>query len=619
MVDPLPVAQYRLPSMTTAERAAWWVGGLSLAAFVGWSFLLALGLPLDSWDAYDYLVNARHLAGHDMARLSQNYRVDRPPGISLLVAPWLAWNYQPGQRGAAGLIHLVPWALGLWALFVLWRALRTSVGVVLAFVGTLLLAINPLMLHFLPFVMADVPSMTFSLLTLVFAERVLTTRRGLDSVLLAVFVAAAMLSKYPVAALGVAIPLANVIWSLAGPGRPTSLRGVLVSLVQPRLAVPLVVGLGLFLAVEAWVFSRVVAGDGGWWVKLSAGLAGAWGAAGGGSGGGETDPRWEIPFALLSLFGAPVTGLTVLGLVRTAATRDRRALLHASFLGVMLLLFVAVIGHKESRYAFPVLPSLVWLSMYGLAWIRWRQLAVVVAVVSVVVAVPPAWAELQRMNDPLYRKPSMLAWARFGLERAGEGRPIFQLPVLPQFALYPRSPVVLPMDEFWHYHHFNEGGLTWFFDRRLQALQVQAGAQPAVRHESPWYFVTIPQSWLDAVGDDAVWLGAFPDGAVIVSTAQGWFETRTASSQPEPPAPFVATDVRHVTLARGEGATFIGASLTVSASQGEQGWSAPSSPAGFIWFVRDAQGVPRRWSQPLPELPPQVEGLARETVTFPVR
>ena len=138
---------------------------------------------------------------------------------------------------------------------------------------------------------------------------------------------------------------------------------------------------------------------------------------------------------------------------------------------------------------------------------------------------PPAVAELVRMNDPLYRQPSILAWARFALDRAGAQRPILQLPVLPQFALYPKSPVVLPMDEFWHYHHFNEGGLTWFFDRRLQALQVQAGAEPTARHESPWFFVTVPQAWLDAVGEDAVWLGGFPDGAVIVSTAQGWFET----------------------------------------------------------------------------------------------
>ena len=619
MVDPFVGAQYRVLPMNRIERAAWWVGGLTLAAFVGWSFVLALGLPLDSWDAYDYLVNARHLAGHDMARLSQNYRVDRPPGISLLVAPFLAWNYQPGQRGAAGLIHLVPWALGLWAVFVLWRELRTSVGVALAFVGAVLLAMNPLMLHFLPFVMADVPSMTFSLLTLVFAERVLTTQRGLDSILLAVFVAAAMLSKYPVAALGVAIPLANAAWSLVGRGRPASVRGVLVSLVQPRLAVPLVVGLGFFLAVEAWIFSRFVPGDAGWWAKLSAGLSSAWGSAGGGSGGGETDPRWEIPFALFSLFGAPVIALAVLGVVRTVTTRDRRALLHSVFVAVMLVLFVAVIGHKESRYAFPVLPSIAWLAMYGLAWLRWSRVGLAVAAVSLAFAAPPALAELLRMNDPLYRRPSILAWARFALERAGGQRPILQLPVLPQFALYPKSPVVLPMDEFWHYHHFNEGGLTWFFDRRLQALQVQAGAEPAVRHESPWFYVTIPQAWLDAVGDDAVWLGAFPDGAVLISTAQGWFETRTAAAQPEPPAPFVATDVKHVALARAEGSMFRSGSFEASATRGAEGWSAPSSPSGFAWFVRDAQGVPHRWSQPLADLPAQLEGLARETVSFPVR
>ncbi|MBE2252287.1 MAG: glycosyltransferase family 39 protein [Myxococcus sp.] len=608
----------------TASRVATWGGWLLLVGLGVWSFVLALKLPLDSWDAYDYLVNARWLAGHDLTRLSQTYRADRPPGISLLVAPLLAVGYQPGQRGGAGLVHLVPWALGVSTVLLLRRELVASVGAGLALVGALLLAFNPLMVHYLPFVMADVPSMTFSFLTLFFAERALTNRKLTDAVWLALSVAAAMLSKYPVAVLGLSIPVANAVWALAGADRPESCSRRVRALVPPRLALPLLGGLAFFLLVEAWVFSRFVPGSAGWFEKLRLGLTSAWGSAGGGAGGGEMDPRSEIPLVLWALFGAPVVLFAVAGLVRVGVTRERRGLLHAAFVLGLVGLFVFVIGHKESRYAFPVVPSLVWLSMYGVAWLKRGGFLVAGAVACLAAAAPPSLAELQRMHDPLYRRPSVLAWARFALDRAGATRPIFQLPVLPQFALYPKDPVVLPLDEFWHYHHFNEGGLSWFFDRRLQALQVQQGVAVRVRHESPWYFVSLPPAWLEAAGEDAVWLGAFPDGAVLLSTSQGWFETRTAAAQPEPPVPFIAIDVKHERLSR-SGAEQAVASFpsarggAVTATRGEGGWMISSSPHESRVYVFDSEGTPRRWTGLLERAPEEVAVIWSEQVSFPVR
>ncbi len=602
-----------------------WIFGAALLAFGAWSFVLAVGLPLDTWDGYDYLVNARLIAGHDLARLSQLYRPDRPPGISLLVAPLLRF-YEPGQRGGAGWVHLVPWSLGLVALVTFWRSVRTMEGPTIAFFATVLFAMHPLMVHSLPFVMADVPSMTFALLSLGFAERAVTTRTGSDFVALACCVALALLSKYPVAALGLAVPLANAGWTFVGKGRPASRSGKLISLVQPRLAVPLVVGLLLFLVVEAVLFDRFGAGTGSWHEKLIAGLRGAWGAAGGGATGGETDPRWELPSALLTLSGVPVALLVGLGAVRTLVTRELRALLHLVWVVLFLGLFVALIAHKETRYAFPVVPSCFWLAAYGLGWIRDLRVgwigAAVAGVLAFLGALGPSVAEFERMSDPLYRRPSLLGWARRALELAGADRPIFQLPVLPQFALYPKQPVVLATDEFWHYHHFNEGGLVWFFDRRLQALQVQAGAVLAVRHESPWYYVTVPAASLAVAGDDAVWLEGFPTGAVVLSTAQGWYETRTAAQQPEPPAPFVLTDVVHVRLEarqQGERATFEGSGApSASAVHTEQGWSL-TLPEGFRWFGRSSTGALVPLVGPVSELPIAVEGLAKRVEQFPVR
>jgi len=135
--------------------------------------------------------------------------------------------------------------------------------------------------------------------------------------------------------------------------------------------------------------------------------------------------------------------------------------------------------------------------------------------------------------------------------------------------------------------------------------------------------VTIPQQWFASAGEDAIWLGAFPKGAVLLSTSQAWFETRTAAQQPEPPLPFVAVDVQHVTLTRsgalGADATFVGEGRTLRVKRTPEGWLPADSGDGFAWFLREADGTPRRWVAAVSEVPSAVEGLRRETVTFPIR
>ncbi len=608
-------------SSQRAPRWVWALGLTGLALWAAWSFQLALNLPIDSWDAYDYLVNARWLAGHDLTRLAQTYRGDRPPGISLLVAPLLALGYQPGQRGTAGLVHLVPWSLGAAAVFVLWRSLRKSVGVALAFVGAGLLVINPLMVHSLPFVMADVASMTFVLGALVLAERVAAGGALRHGALLAVVVALALSTKYPVAVLGVLIPLGNAAWSFVGAGRPVTWKGRFFSAVSPALAVSLGGGLLVAVGLHAAIAATVLKGDGPLWRRTTAGLTTSWNQ---GSSVSATDPWWELPNALLGTFGPVVIALAMVGAVAGLVVRDRASLLHLTWVIGFLAMFAFVIGHKESRYAFPVLPSVVWLAMRGLSLVQFlpRVLAGGV-VVTVLGAAPPALAELRRMADPLYTRPSVLAWARFALDRAGAEKPIMQSPPIGLFALYAKQPVVFETDEFWHYHHFNEGGLVWFFDRRLQHLQVSQGAAPGVRTDPITQAVTVPVSWLQRAGDDAVWLAGFPKGGVLVSTGQGWFETRTVAQQNEPPAPFVGTDVTRVTLERATldatTATFGNGDTTVTATRGPSGWVLSPTATPRRWYLWEADGTPTRWVEPVPEAPVRLDGLFTERVEFSVR
>ena len=605
--------------MTPAPKWVALVGAAFFAAWGLWSLSVAWNLPLDYWDAYDYLVNARHFAGHDMARLGQAYRAERGPGISLLVAPLLWLGYAPGQRGTAGLVHLVPWAMGVLGVVLLVRSLLPRVGLGLALLAGALLVLNPLMLHYLPFVMADVASMMLTLAVFALVER-LSERPSWPLVpVLAVVTGLGLSTKYPLGALGVVVPVANALWVLLGEGRPSGLKAKALGLVHPKVALGLGGGLGVAFVIHGVIGRTFLGRAGSFWDAAVGGFAQAWASAGGPR---ETDPWFEIPVALWGTFGAAVIVCAVLGLVEVARTRDRLGLLHGVWALVFLGLFLFVVGHKESRYAFPMLPSVAFLAARGLALLRRPALVGLGAAACVGFIAPPALAELGRMADPLYTRPSMLAWARFALDRAGSERAILSGPSIPLFALYPKDPVVFPNDEFWHYHHFNEGGVLWFFDRRLSGVQVRMGAAPAVEHQSGLDVVTVPQAWAQTAGEDAVWFAGYPKGALVLSTSQGWFETTSAKQQLEPPRPFTAADVERLRLPRtsvGEAeARFEGDGLALMFTRSEAGWST-TLPAGELRVFQWVGGVPTRVVAPLAELPESLEVIRVTRHAFPVR
>ena len=63
------------------------VSVLTLALAVQLLHLAAVAwrLSVDYWDGYEYLINARVLAGHDVGRLVVGYQSFRPPLVPLLL------------------------------------------------------------------------------------------------------------------------------------------------------------------------------------------------------------------------------------------------------------------------------------------------------------------------------------------------------------------------------------------------------------------------------------------------------------------------------------------------------------------------------------------------------
>lgn len=98
--------------MTRAER---WLAALALALIaavaVVW-VLAALVLPIDNWDGFEYLLNARRLAGHDLEYVKYGWVPLRPPLLSVFLAPVVA-GYSP--RGTRWWARTWRWWPSVWA------------------------------------------------------------------------------------------------------------------------------------------------------------------------------------------------------------------------------------------------------------------------------------------------------------------------------------------------------------------------------------------------------------------------------------------------------------------------------------------------------------------------
>ncbi|RME06200.1 MAG: hypothetical protein D6812_01955, partial [Deltaproteobacteria bacterium] len=120
-------------------------------------FFLLLPVPwhlgTTYYDSYDYLENARFIAG-----VGAHYDPIRAPGLPLLLSPlyrWMAWAGISGDdlRPPHVVLFLLSWGF----LLFLYRFFRRFHGGTLALVGVALMAGNRLFVHYVPFVMADLP------------------------------------------------------------------------------------------------------------------------------------------------------------------------------------------------------------------------------------------------------------------------------------------------------------------------------------------------------------------------------------------------------------------------------------------------------------------------------
>jgi hypothetical protein len=139
---------------------------LVLCASLFWTVRAAYEADIETNDASMYLLSAQALLrGEGYAYLGQPFTI-RPPGMSVLFAPILAW------RGLDfGALHLLVSAFGVAGAMLLYAWVRPRAGAWAAAGCALLLWFNPGYQHFCNQAMSDVPGLALALGALVLERR----------------------------------------------------------------------------------------------------------------------------------------------------------------------------------------------------------------------------------------------------------------------------------------------------------------------------------------------------------------------------------------------------------------------------------------------------------------
>ena len=578
------------------------VSVLTLALAVQLLHLAAVAwrLSVDYWDGYEYLVNARVLAGHDVGRLAVGYQRIRPPLVPLLIVPLLRGYAPAGEGTSLRGPHLLAVALSALAILALHRLLRQAFSRTDALLGCMVLAMNPLFVHYAPFVMTDIPLMLCLTASAGAYLRARRSGRWLPHVGAALALGMAMLAKYT-AVLGLVALGLFEISRLVVRGE----RGARLADVRPWAVVGGAVL--LFYVVHAGVFARVAPGADtlGRLVDLfrTQGEAHAL----------PNDPPWEFASELAATFSLPLVAVAVVGFAVAAAGRTDADLLCGTWFASWFALLTLLVAHKEARYAFPVVPPLVYFVVRGLGALRSlagriapRVAGVVFAVAIVPLAVRPAVlaaGEHRRFDDPVYATRFLPDVAHWVLARADARRRVLFSNASGGlgfvYTMYPVNPVVLPYDEFYHFHHIGGPALSYLLDRPVEAT-------------AP---VTVPPD-----GDLGPLVERFVASEVIVGSSGRFFDTTSAASAPEPPEPLTLTAVGRRTLRRVEGGatdrvTYEGdgeAPRRVTLARRPRGWAVADEDAdGWQPYVRRADGPPVRLAAAAPDGPPEVLELIK--------
>ncbi|MBK7973390.1 MAG: hypothetical protein IPK07_08950 [Deltaproteobacteria bacterium] len=465
-----------------AERGASLALAGGLLALIGaelaFHLTVAWNLAADYYDATDYLINARFLAGN-----GSWFEGVRPPLVSLLDLPFFVGGAAQAWRGPHVLATVISYA----ALAASFALLARSLGTVRALAATALLAFSRLFVHYAPFVMADL--LGTAAVAAALALHLASRERGgtLARLGVAVLTTLAVAARHPLAVLGPFLVGFEVFESLRA-------RRVTAALRAPGFWAATVLPIPVFVVGMVAIFRWRLGWDVEHGLRALADVVTSQ-ADKSGITTRVTESRLEYLEALVVSFRWPVVVLMGVGTFRAMVRGSVADRANALWFVANLALYSLVISRRESRYLLPAIPSAVSLAAVALSALEarltprplaggWRPRGVAALGLGLWVAaaaplVPGVITEVSAFRDPVYTDP----FAQRVAERAGALlRPPGRLLVVgDKYAVHPRDYRFTDGDEYYYFHHVAP---RWF--HYWLGSQVTPVSAPASVPEDRW-------------------------------------------------------------------------------------------------------------------------------------
>lgn len=452
-----------------------------LGAELAFHLRVAWTLAADYYDATDYLINARFLAGH-----GSWFEGVRPPLVSLLDLPFFVGGATHAWRGP----HVLATVVSYGALAATYALAARSLGPARALAATALFAFSRLFVHYAPFVMADLlgTATVAAALALHLASR---ERRSAPLARLAIglLTLLAVAARHPLAVLGPFLLGFEVFESLRA-------RRIAPALRSPGFWVAAVVPIPVFVAGMVALFRWRLGWDVEHGLRALAEVVTSQ-ADKSGITTRVTESRLEYLDALVASFRWPVATLIAIGTFRAVIRGTANDRANALWFVANLALYSLVISRRESRYLLPTIPSAVSLAAVALTALEqrltprplaggWRPRGVGALVAGLWVAVaaplvPGVVTEVRAFRDPVYADP----FAQRVAERAGALlRPPGRLLVVgDKYAVHPRDYRFTEGDEYYYFHHVAPRWFHYWLGSDVTPVPVSA---PVPKPDDRW-------------------------------------------------------------------------------------------------------------------------------------
>ena len=453
--------------VSRAEASVRWLLAFALALGFAHSVYRAGHLGIEYFDGYDYLSNARALAGDPLAE----YQRLRPPFVPIIQLPAMA--VVRASRPAAPVRLLAPHLTSvivsiLSAGAVLWLFFR-SFGATLALLGTLLFVATRYFVHYGPHVMADIPSAGWAAATLALYLRARERSSTSSYALCGLALGASVLTKYPLIVLGPALALAEL--GLAAVARRMDRRGwVGIGIIGAFSA-------AFFLGVQVVVMMTLYGAD--WLAILGLTLARFTTMSGIGALPGES---WRdygaMSVAMLSL---PTLLLCGAGILLALWRREARDIPFLTSLACLAGSTLFVLRHNEARYLLPAVPFILYFALRSIEvalgglrahWtgLRWPSRAIALSIGAALLGSALRVGVHQALldEDPVYRADAeRRAAERLLAARRGDGRLLWYGH---WHTLRTRWAGLVPHDEYMGIFHYPAFAARYFLDRRVDPM-----------------------------------------------------------------------------------------------------------------------------------------------------